>query len=235
MCTLSSDLKDLLFCPLDLPTPPEINYDDFCEWRQEQSEFNRKYNFTAALADGKQSYPWEVAWALWWNTYKKPNPWIADFDRRFPELVEYIEKYPFSVKKSISFLDQKQSRDAYLHTDPDARWGMRFYLFNGLGEKLYFVRSKSQLDSRLKTMEDGRYQDLWESSQKEKLYAEFPETRCAWMLNSYRAFHGIDSNPNPQGNRVTCVLIGEYDYPRLFKLLEQSSVKYKDYAIWWKN
>jgi len=232
---LSAELfKNLLFCPLDLPTPPEIDYDDFCDWRIEQAEFNKKHNFTAALADGKQTYPWEVAWATWWNTYNTDEPWIAGFDKRFPELVEYIKLYPFKQAKSISFLDQKESRDVYLHTDPDARWGMRFYLFNGLGEKLYFVRSKTALNERITTMKDGAYQDLWEQSQKEKLYAHFPQERCAWMLNSFRAFHGIDANPAPQGNRVTCVLIGEYDYDKLFDLLGRSIEKHKEYAIWWK-
>lgn len=228
------ELKDLLFCPLDLPTPPEIDYGDFCDWREEQREFNEKHNFTARLADGKSNYPWQVAWALWWNTWDKPNPWIADFDKRFPELVEYFKLYPFKNAKSISFLDQKESRDVYLHTDPDARWGMRFYLFNGLGEKLYFVRAKHQLNERLTTMKDGVYRDLWEESQKEKLYASFPQERCAWMLNSYRAFHGIEHNPKPLGNRVATVLIGDYDYPRLFELLNRSADKYKEQAIWWK-
>ena len=228
------ELKDLLFCPLDLPTPPEIDYGDFCDWREEQREFNEKHNFTARLADGKADYPRHVAWALWWNTWDKPNPWIAGFEKRFPELVEYFSLYPFKNAKSISFLDQKESRDVYLHTDPDARWGMRFYLFNGLGEKLYFTRSSHRLNERLTTMKDGVYRDLWEHSQKEKLYASFPQERCAWMLNSYRAFHGIERNPEPAGNRVTCVLIGEYDYAKLFDLLNRSADKYKEQAIWWK-
>lgn len=230
---LKEQLPDLLFCPLDLPQPPEIDYDKFCEWRAEQAEFNKKHNFTAALANGKDTYPWDVAWALWWNTYDKPNPWICGFEEYFPELVEYIKLYPFVRPKSISFLDQKESRDVYLHTDPDMRWGMRFYLFNNLGEKLYFVRSKQQLDSRITTMKDGVYQDLWEHSQKEKLYAHFPSNRCAWMLNSFRAFHGIDKNPAPSGNRVTCVLIGDYNYPALFDLMQRSAEKYKEQAIWW--
>ena len=76
--------------------------------------------------------------------------------------------------------------------------------------------------------------NLWEESQKEKLYASFPQERCAWMLNSYRAFHGIEHNPKPLGNRVATVLIGEYDYPRLFELLNRSADKYKEQAIWWK-
>ena len=132
--------KKLLFCPLDFPTPPEVDYNKFNEWHLEQLEYNKKHNRTALVANGKDDYPWEVSWALWWNTYDKPNPWICDFDKKFPELIEYIKEYPFVQAKSISFLNQKESRDVYLHTDPDNRWGMRFYLKNGLGEKLYFVK-----------------------------------------------------------------------------------------------
>ena len=225
--------KKLLFCPLDLPTPPDVYYNKFNEWHLEQLEYNKKHNKTAAVADGKQEYPWQVSWALWWNTYDKPNPWICDFDKKFPELVEYIKQYPFTQAKSISFLNQKESRDVYLHTDPDNRWGMRFYLKNGLGEKLYFVKSLEQRKERLKTMQDGKYNDLWENSQKEKLYAKFPTQRCAWMLNSMDAFHGVEKNPKPAGNRISCVLIGDYDFEKLFKLFDRSIEKYKEYAIFY--
>jgi hypothetical protein len=51
------------------------------------------------------------------------------------------------------------------------------------------------------------------------------------MLNSLDAFHGIEKNPNPMGNRVTCVLNGDYDYKKLFELLERSVKKYKQYSI----
>ena len=67
----------------------------------------------------------------------------------------------------------------------------------------------------------------------EKIYAKFPKDRCAWMLNSYRAWHGIDENPTPTGSRITCAIIGEYDKDKLFQLLDASTEKHKEYQIWY--
>lgn len=225
--------RNLLFCPLDLPAPPEVDYHKFQEWHLEQIDYNKKYNKTAQLADGKQEYPWNVSWAVWWNTYDKANPWICDFDKKFPELVEYLSLFPFVTPKSISFLEQKGSREVYLHSDPDYWWGMRFYLFNTLGEKLYFVKPKEQVNERIPTMVDGKYNDLWEKTDGVKHYASFPSACCPWMLNSVRAFHGVDENVGDTGSRITAVMIGSYDYKKLYKLLKDSSEKYQSHAIWY--
>jgi hypothetical protein len=53
------------------------------------------------------------------------------------------------------------------------------------------------------------------------------------MLNSYRAWHGLDENPTPTGSRITCVIIGEYDKERLYKLFNDSTQKHKEYQIWY--
>ena len=225
--------KNLLFCPLDLPEPPVVEYDKFLEWHTEQLEYNKKYNTVAKLSDGKQEYPWNVSWARWWNTYQNPNPWICGFEKYFPELVEYFDLFPFTVAKSISFLDQKESKDVYLHTDPDQWWGMRFYLFNSLGEKLYFAKPKELLNERVSTMVDGKYNDLWERTDGVKHYASFPSPRSPWMLNSVRAFHGVDKNTEFNGARVAVVMIGAYDYNKLYDLLDRSTKKYGEYAIWY--
>ena len=52
------------------------------------------------------------------------------------------------------------------------------------------------------------------------------------MLNSYRAWHGLDENASPTGSRITCAIIGDYDKDKLFNLLDSSTKEYKDYQIW---
>jgi hypothetical protein len=66
----------------------------------------------------------------------------------------------------------------------------------------------------------------------EKIYAQFPKDKCAWMLNSHRAWHGLDKNPSPTGSRITCAIIGEYDEEKLFNLLENSTQQHSKYQIW---
>jgi len=234
---MNSQIDDLLFTPLDLPPPPEIDLKLFNEWHYEQLEFNKKHNPMDRLSNGKDPYPWKVSWAVWWNTYKLDDPWICDFDKKFPELVDYLNLFPIKQFKSISFLDQKESREVYLHGDRDDWFGLRFYLHNTLGEKLYLVRTKEKGHKRQNLYDEyNKFVDLWPYTDGKKEYPKFPEKRCAFMLNSVRSLHGVDYNDAPLvegSSRITAVVQGEYDYVRLHKLVKQSVEKYKDYTIWY--
>lgn len=242
---MNQPIEDLIFIPLDLPPPPSIDLDKFHDWHREQLPYNKEHNYVAARSNGKESYPWAVSWATWYTTYQSDNPWICDFDKKFPELVEYLSLFPVKQYKSIVFLEQQESREVYLHTDgsqstgtaPGDWFGLRFYLHNTLGEKLYFVRTKEKYTSRKSTFAgNNEYVDLWPLSDGKKEYARFPEKRCAWMLNNIRAFHGVDVNdvPDPAGSsRITAVLSGIYDREKLKPLISNSLKKYSDYAIWY--
>ena len=235
-----TDWRNLIFSPLSLPEPPDVSTDKFISWHAEQKEYMLKHNQnkqnSAKLYGG---YSWHVSWAKWWNTYNTSNPWICDFDKQFPELVEYLELFPFTQAKSISFLNQLGGAEVNLHTDPDSFWGMRFYLKNKNKDALYFSRTKNTDDRKIRTMEDEYGNPLTEKRdpldycKDEKIYANFPQERCAWMLNSYRAWHGVDKNPTPTGSRITCSIIGEYDKNKLFDLFDKSTKEYKEYQIWY--
>lgn len=235
-----TDWRNLIFSPLSLPEPPDVSTDKFISWHAEQKEYMLKHNQnkqnSAKLYGG---YSWHVSWAKWWNTYNTSNPWICDFDKQFPELVEYLELFPFTQAKSISFLNQLGGAEVNLHTDPDSFWGMRFYLKNKNKDALYFSRTKNTDDIKIRTMEDEYGNPLTEKRdpldycKDEKIYANFPQERCAWMLNSYRAWHGVDKNPTPTGSRITCSIIGEYDKNKLFDLFDKSTKEYKEYQIWY--
>ena len=116
---------------------------------------------------------------------------------------------------------------------------MRFYLKNKNKDALYFSRTKNTDDIKMRTMEDEDGNPLTEKRdpldycKDEKIYANFPQERCAWMLNSYRAWHGVDKNPTPTGSRITCSIIGEYDKNKLFDLFDKSTNEYKEYQIWY--
>ena len=235
-----TDWRNLIFSPLDLPDPPEVDMEEFLKWHADQKAFMLEHN-TNRIKSSKiyGGYGWIISWAMWWNTYKLDNPWICDFDKRFPELVEYINLFPFKQLKSISFLNQKGGAEVNPHSDPDRMWGMRFYLKNKTKDALYFSRMKEPNDFRINTMEDENGNPVTEKKnhlefcKDEKIYARFPKDECAWMLNSYRAWHGLDKNSSPTGSRITVAIIGEYDENKLYKLLENSTQKYNNYQIWW--
>ena len=234
------DWKNLIFSPLDLPDPPEVDMDEFVAWHSEQKSYMLKHNQNKVNSTNLYGgYCWHISWAKWWNTYNTAEPWICDFDKRFPELVEYLNLFPFKQMKSISFLNQIGGSKVEPHSDPDDCWGMRFYLKNKTKEALYFSRMKEPHNHRIRTMEDDdgnplkERRDYLDFCRDEKIYAKFPKDRCAWMLNSYRAWHGLDENPTPTGSRITCVIIGEYDKERLYKLFDDSTKKHKEYQIWY--
>jgi hypothetical protein len=234
------DWRNLIFSPLDLPDPPEVDMNEFLSWHSDQKAYMLKHNQnrinSTKLYGG---YCWHVSWAKWYTTYKTEQPWICDFDKRFPELVEYLELFPFKQAKSISFLNQLSGLAVEPHTDPDELWGMRFYLKNKNKEALYFSRTTEINNNQIRTMEDSNGIPLTEKRnyldycKDEKLYAKFPKEQCAWMLNSSRAWHGVDKNSTPTGSRITCTIMGEYDKDKLFKLLEKSTQIHKEYQIWY--
>jgi len=235
-----TDWRDLVFSPLDLPDPPSVDMDDFLAWHTKQKQFMLEHNPNMVNSNAIYGgYSWHVSWAIWWNTYKNADPWISDFDKTFPQLVEYINLFPFKTVKSISFLNQKGGKKVEPHSDPDSMWGMRFYLKNKIDDALYFSRTKEPLNHRIATMEDDEGNPLTEQKnhldfcRDEKIYAKFPKKECAWMLNSHRAWHGVDTNNLATGSRIVCTIIGDYDKEKLYQLFENSTIKYQDKQIWW--
>ena len=235
-----TDWRNLVFSPLDFKDPPQVDMDKFIEWHAEQKEYMLKYNQNKVNSTNIYGgYCWHISWAIWWNTYKNKNPWICDFDKKLPELAEYISSFPFKQIKSVSFLNQIGGAKVEPHSDPDSMWGMRFYLKNKTKDALYFSRTKEPNNHRIATMEDDDGNPIQERKnhlefcKDEKIYAKFPKDECAWMLNSYRAWHGLDKNNSPTGSRITVAIIGEYDQDKLFDLFGKSSKKYSKYQIWW--
>ena len=97
-----TDWKNLIFSPLDLPEPPEVNMDEFIAWHTEQKSYMLKHNKNRVNSTNLYGeYCWHVSWAKWWNTYDTDTPWVCDFDKRFPELVEYLNLFPFTYPRVL--------------------------------------------------------------------------------------------------------------------------------------
>ena len=50
------DWKNLIFSPLDLPEPPEIDMDEFISWHTDQKSYMLKHNQKSALFHNGKGY-----------------------------------------------------------------------------------------------------------------------------------------------------------------------------------
>src|SRR5258705_596590 len=106
---------DLIFCPLDLPSPPRVPRRALVDWVSEtraRSMTNEEQIF-AKGAPG--SYPWNSAYAA------HHGEWRNGFDARFPEVTAYLDLFPTRSWTCVNVLVQEPQQDVWLHTDPDPR------------------------------------------------------------------------------------------------------------------
>lgn len=246
--------RDLIYMPLDLPKPPEIDLDLFMDWVNSCPKIvdlikcpdtgEKILHFEEKGLQGWGYYPWIQVSPLH-HGYSKE--WIAGFDKIFPEVVEYINLFPFNILSGITILVQKSGNTVPLHVDPDDWLGLRFFLKNKVErEILYFTPTKEPMNYRLGSYRfDGNrvHAQQWENylDMDKKLYARHPEPEHAWCLNGLRAAHGLDPFESGEFSRVTVLVHSHkgqdfttaWNQDRLYDLLDRSLKKYEDYALWW--
>ncbi len=237
--------KELIFCPLDLPPAEAINIDDFVQWMadaESHKEDLRKFKRLAEKLGNEgldRDYPWEVSWAISPATQHQANPWVADFDKRFPTLARHIKTFPFKRLPVVHFIAQKQNKEVFVHTDPDNMWGMRFYVQNQVGERLYFRKTKAKLKARPTTwVRNPVTQKLelnnWEAMLKtDRHYVSFDGPRSSFMIGGLRAAHGVEKFGEQFGAKITCLLFGEFDYPKLKDLFDRSIKRFDSQCLWY--
>jgi hypothetical protein len=248
--------RDLIYIPLDLPPPPTIDIKKFINWVSECPNIN---NIIKCPNTGEKIFHFEEkgkqAWGYFpWiqvNAFHHgySDNWIADFDKVFPEVVNYINLFPFNSLSGVTILAQKKSDVVPLHQDPDDWLGMRFYLKNEIKhDALYFTPTLKRFNRRIGTYKfDGEkvYKQDWQKylDIKTKLYAKHPMSEHAWCLSSIRAAHGLDPIYSDEFSRITVLVqshknkddMSAWNQDKLYDLLDRSLKKYSDYAIWWND
>lgn len=249
--------KGLIFCPLDLPDPPEIDEQrlfDYIAMRVEKDKgtlagsvsgavgpisFDSPYlRYTASWSKEKDTYPWRLLHVMrsdfaenGWEYYREFREWL-------PELAAYIEALPVTEFYTISLLNQKPGVDVGLHTDPDVWFGLRFYAVNRSEAKIFFQRAREPKDQRLLNITEtpaGVKQIPWDQVvHPEKIVARYPKPCFPFHLTTTHAAHGVEAVPNDvENSRVTGFIICRVDPVKYAEVLARSVEKYKDYAIWW--
>lgn len=220
---------DLIFCPLDMPPPPEIDTAEFVDWMiKVGSSSMAPKRVYEKLND--HEYPWICA-------APKGGSFLA-MKEAFPQIVEYLGNYPFDEIDHCVVLAQRGFQHVFTHTDGDYLRGMRLYLKSKNKEGLHFFRGLEKYDEfdMYKTAPDGSVSRInWEESHQmdSPVYADFPDGCQTFMVNSGRACHAIDSNTCELGDRIAILIRGSYNEDRFNDLMDRSLSKYGDKAIWY--
>ena len=249
--------RDLIYCPLDMPEPPQIDLIKLVDWANALDDKNANQAKLTLDENGKPIaesaegvirrrlgyYPWRSVWPKRSrDIVPHNNGWNADFEEQFPELVEYAKLFPYKELHAINLLIQLEGTPVFLHVDPDDYFGMRFYLTNTDNSLLYFYKTQIKQDVRpvlvTKDINSEEVQRTVDTSNK--IYTKHPSDRHAWMLTSVRAMHGIDTMNSGIGTKITAIVMGrsvngecKYDPDKLYNLLERSVDKYAEYCIWY--
>jgi len=222
--------RDLVFSPLDLPSPPAVDAARLVRWMTWARVEGHKRGLNRAerayeSGTGRQ-YPWLVA-----NVSLENRTHVEDsFTREFPEIERYADQFPRTDPGCLVLLAQRGGGDVFLHTDSDGYWGFRFYLVGENHEGLHFYLSRRRQSELPRRAEDwSRYVDL-----SARRYARWPAENRPFCLNSVRAAHAVDRNTCALGERIACLVFpgGGLDRKKLRRLLDRSTAKYRDYQIW---
>jgi hypothetical protein len=221
---------ELIYCPLDLPAPPAFDRGKLIEWVTQSRAADPTKEEQLHASGGSGPYPWNSAYAAY------RGAWRHGFDAAFPEIVAYLASFPSRAWACVAVLLQEPRQDVFLHTDPDPVLGWRVYLGHG-GAKVYFCPTLERHAHRLSTWTPEGARD-WSKfvDTERRLYGEVPAPSCAWAMSAYRAAHGVEAHPGEPGERVTLLLVPDLetlDMKAYLAMLERSTKKYRDYAIWY--
>ena len=238
--------EDLIYTPLAMPDPPQIDFQEFFDWAQGAEPL--QYEGTSQpLTPGQLAaqsiarYPWQIV-----RCYRNdisPN-WAPEFSQRFPQLKDYILSFPIKRLRIAAFLIQQQHVPGFLHCDVDDGIGLRFYLKNTLESRLVFHKTHRKIWARPLTFKDGEHvpeqRDLSRVVDLENpIPAKQPRESYAWAVTATKAMHTV-LPVDQTGIKITCSLMPEMntehsslDAPALRELLDKSTALYRDYQIWY--
>jgi len=219
---------DLIFTPLDLPNPPEIDVARFIRWMEVGQNDATAAPKVAFERLEKREYPWLVR-----NLHEDLSPLQAEF----PDVYDYLAAFPFRRVRTLVILAQRGFQSVHTHTDSDGLCGMRFYLTRKNAEGLHFYKGRERYDHFGTYMRQNGavVRADWDKYFRtdEPVYATLPEDKKVFMLNNARAAHAVDANTCELGDRIAVLVQGEYDPVRRDELLRRSVEKYANQAIWY--
>lgn len=249
------------YTPLDIPDflalHPGFNLAAFDAWQDEaaaecESIYQQMYpaNVNRSLDTGKQRYSRalrahneDYPWHRVQGKLAENRQYVANFDRRFPELLAYVMEYfPFDDLHCITFLNPRDAHPVFAHFDREyGDYGYRVYLRNEDPPDqpaLFFLKPQRPLP----TYPPGEIEFVkhdgvllpkqWEASFDLPLvrhYARAKSRTQSWALNARLFPHGADRTYT--NARLVMLPFGKINLDKQRALIGRSIDKYQDYVI----
>ncbi len=199
-------MSKLLWCPIDVPPVP--NKEKLIEELTNKTESGNFY-----------------FWKFYKITEERSND-IGPYDvveikkeikQNFPELVEWIEMFPYKSIRNIKVNLQQEA--AVPHCD---------FTKPELEPDLWKNNNDNDPCGYRVLLSGSRKDTLYLYENGKKIYCELPEDTDTYVLNHATGEHGVESDTN----RVTIFMHLEIDPEQHKLLLERSLAKFSDFAIY---
>lgn len=231
-------MKNILYCPLDLPAVPreltltsaENLYDYTPNFNEKQIEYLRSQKKVNAytwklikLHIEKGSSPAEIVSGPNVDTWKsRTNEWTWSEKAviHTPLLIKYIEDHlPFDSLKYIVILNSVGTVDPHLDIPPGVNEEMKQKILETEPSQYRLL-----LDGFIAP--DSFYVT---NDQIGKQYTNLPNSSPGWVMGAYTCMHGNDeSKPN---QKLLCFITGNLNLKKHADLIEKSFDKYKGYSV----
>lgn len=241
---MKNDLLNILYTPLDLPTPPPYDPLKIIDWinrNKEELEPYKQYAYDNQLTSEKNNkivWPWNMGLA-YLNWDDKGPGWLCNFDKEFPDLSRYmyeVFKIPLEDLGTVVILPvrHKHRGMGFMHQDP-GNFGLRIYLeFEHIGQNKLFLQK-----TRVPYIEHPKYELPINPQilQPELIECRTLSNRGCWFINNTRAFHCTYTEIE-DSTRIAVIVSGnprsdDSIYERLKDIIVSSANKYEDYAVLW--
>jgi hypothetical protein len=218
------NFEDILYTPLDVPTPPFFDVDRLNWWIKEtypKQKYMRdhisQHGASAEKYFSGDSYQWDLV-VPYYNYFGQNFGWIDGFDKEFPQICEYVfDAFDITPEETGAFvllpLRPKYSGMGFWHKDIDET-GIRWYLdFDQWENDKLFMRKNTD---------------------KKQFECEVISKNQAFFLNNVSATHATYTSPESVGkNRIASFILPRADKPKNWvnkakQLVVRSAEKYKD-------
>lgn len=228
--------ENILYTPLDVPLPPDIDTEKFLSWVSKVYPQAAKSDAADSIAEKRMpnNYPWDLAFGAY------NGQWIDGFEIEFPEIANYcLSAFNITTTElsTLIFLPIRPSISglAFWHNDVDPT-GFRFYLANEHSDKNPLLLKKTiEPLTHVMNFKPPMPEDH-PALQKEVYECRIPSGNHAFYINNIRAVHSPMITV-PSTRIAGIITIKKHLQASVIKaseeLLIRSAEKFKDYAIHW--
>ncbi len=234
------NLYDIVYTPLDLPPCPRVDLNKLESWIDSvypQTELLKQSGSRLiAGTNQKDEFPWKVVWA-------KALEWRNNFDKLFPEIVDYVVNdwgIPDQDILALTLLPKRvnESATGFWHSDLD-KLGLRFYIdFEDIvTDKLIF---KKTLNKEISDDNLFRVFKTDKETENKMHVAGIIDHRQPYFLNNYLAAHSVENLTDKR--RIAVIIATSYEIgtndqlkEKINNLVVNSALKFHDQAIFWDD